>query len=121
MRSNETYELTPKFTAGNYVRAVFSVIGLIIALIGLIMTLSIVMIIPGLFGVIIGIVVAYFAVPTVKTECRECGTTNTIKLGSKGVDCEGCKRRMVVKWNKSDSPLLSWSALFSRIKSKKDG
>ena len=124
MNENKTniYELVPRIGGAGIIRTLLSVIGLLLALIGVIMMFTIVMFIPGIFTVLVGLVVAYISLPKNKVVCRDCGTENSVQLFAKGVDCEGCKERMVLRWKKSDSPLLSWSALFNKMKSdKKDG
>lgn len=124
MENNKTniYELVPRIGGAGIIRTLLSVIGLLLALIGVIMMITIIMFIPGIFTVLVGLVVAYISLPKNKVTCRECGTENNVQLFAKGVDCEGCKERMVLRWKKSDNPLMSWSALFNKLKSdKKDG
>ena len=92
-------------------RAIPLLLGGALAVIGIIMCISIVLILPGLGLFLIGTLVAYSAIPKQSVDCPACGSELKARMNEKGVKCEGCGTRTPIKWNKTEgSKWTSWSA-----------
>lgn len=90
----------PKFSVANIARSTGMLIGLFIVVIGLVMCFTIVLAIPGLFGILIGLVVMVMNVPKAKVACPACNFENKANWGSNSVECERCKTNIPIKWKK---------------------
>src|SRR5690625_3758154 len=75
-------------------------IGLAIALLGVAFILSIILIIPGFFGVLIGLVITVLCTPKASATCPACSTENKVALKSKRLKCEGCDTTTPLRWIK---------------------
>ena len=77
-----------------------SIIGIIIAITGVIMMLSIILILPGIGAVLIGLVMAVKFAPKAIVNCPACGVENKPPIKSKQLVCEGCGTKTPLKWKK---------------------
>src|SRR5690625_1412086 len=92
-------------------RAIPLLLGGALAVIGIIMCISIVLILPGIGLFLIGTLVAYSAVPKQSVDCPACGSELKARMNEKGVKCEGCGTRTPIKRSEEHtSELQSWSA-----------
>src|SRR5690625_7182115 len=71
--------------------------GFTIAGIGVLMMISLVLFIPGIFGVLIGLVIAVASTPKTGIDCPLCGTETPVPLKSKKLKCERSEERRVGK------------------------
>ncbi len=85
-----------KENIGSYVGIV---IGLSFAGIGVLMLLSLILFIPGIFAVLIGLVVAVLCSPKLSVKCPLCDTESKVALKSKQLKCEGCDNITPLKWS----------------------
>src|SRR5690625_7960012 len=83
-------------------RAIPLLLGGALAVIGIIMCISIVLILPGLGLFLIGTLVAYSAIPKQAVDCPACGSELKARMNEKGVKCEGSGTRTRIKRNKTD-------------------
>lgn len=88
----------PKMPAKNLFGILF---GGLFALLGVIFMITIILFIPGIFGVLIGFVVMVMSVPKVSTECRACGQPVSVKVNAKSGECPSCKTANPVVWEKA--------------------
>lgn len=90
----------PKLTMKNAGRSTGLLIGLILFGIGVLMMVSIVLFIPGIFGVLVGGVISVMSVPKTDIKCPACDYVNKAAPPTAGVECERCKTNLPVKWVK---------------------
>lgn len=90
----------PQLNFKNAGRSVGFIIGVIILGISVVFILSIILIIPGIFGLLIGLVVAYLNVPKTNVNCPSCGTVNRAAPPEKRAECEACATVIPIKWIK---------------------
>ena len=90
----------PKVTLKNAGRSVGFIIGLAVFTIGIIMMMSLILILPGVFGVLVGLVVLVMNVPKAEVECPSCGYTNKAAPPKPSVECERCKNNIPIEWVK---------------------
>lgn len=76
------------------------VIGIGLTALGLLMMVTIILFIPGIFGVMIGLVMIVMNAPKTLVNCPSCGTENKAVLKSKQVKCEGCDTVTPLRWSK---------------------
>lgn len=111
MRNIEIIEVSAPPARKNIGRAIGTIIGLAIAIIGIIMALSIVLIIPGIMAVATGTIIAVLSAPKASVICPACSTENRVTLKSKSMKCEGCATITPLKWPKgSGNKWTSWDA-----------
>ena len=84
----------------NIGRMIGVICGLSLAGIGVIMMISIVLFIPGIFGVLIGLVTTVLSTPKTSAICPACSTENKVALKAKQLKCEGCETTTPLKWKK---------------------
>ena len=92
----------PRMNLANLTRSFGMLIGLIIFGVGLVMCLSIVLIIPGLFGVLTGLVVMALNIPKAIVTCPACEFDNKANSTNNNVECERCKTNIPIKWKKEE-------------------
>src|SRR5690625_1409289 len=90
----------PALDLKNVRRSAGFIIGTIILGISIVFILTIVLIIPGIFGLLIGLVITYINVPKSEVECPACGTINRAAPPGKRIECEACATIMPIKWIK---------------------
>src|SRR5690625_260374 len=90
----------PRLTLKNASNGVGYIVGMTILAISVVFILSIVLIIPGIFGVLIGMVIAYKSVPKSELTCPACDTINRAAPPGKRVECEACATVIPIKWVK---------------------
>lgn len=90
----------PKVTLKNAGRSTGFIIGLAIFTIGIIMMMTIILILPGIFGVLVGLVMLVMNVPKAEVECPSCGYDNKAAPPKASVECERCKNNIPIKWVK---------------------
>ena len=88
----------PLLTKGNIVRSLGAIVGLTFAGIGVLFMISIIMFIPGIFAVLVGMVIAVLSAPKASVECPSCGTENKVTIRKKGFTCEGCSTVTPIEW-----------------------
>ena len=93
----------PKINRANIARSTGLLIGLIIFGIGIVFCLSIILLIPGLFGVLIGLVVMVMNVPKAIVNCPACHFENKAAPPRPSVECERCKTNIPIKWTDTRS------------------
>lgn len=90
----------PRMNAANIARSTGMLIGLIIFGISIVMCLSIILLIPGLFGVLIGLVVMVLNIPKAIVACPACAFENKANISDNSVECDRCKVNIPIKWKK---------------------
>jgi len=103
----------------NILRTVLTIAGLIFAIISAIMMLTIVLFIPGIFGVLIGLVVAILSAPKTPVNCPYCLTENKATFKAKSFKCDGCAETVPIRW-KDESKWTSWSTWRRKKDDKKE-
>lgn len=93
----KTLSLT-KFPAKSIIGMLF---GGLFALLGVIFMITIILFLPGIFGVLIGFLIMYASVPSVTTECRACSQPVRVKVNVKNAECPSCKTANPVVWAKA--------------------
>lgn len=88
----------PKLTGANIARTGGLMFGLIVTIIGILMCISLILLIPGLFAVLVGIVVMALNLPKTTVACPACDYENKIAHPNVSVACERCKTNIPVKW-----------------------
>lgn len=99
-----------------FFRGIFVSLGSLLILSGIIMMFTIILILPGAGAFLIGTVVTYFIAPATKADCPACDMELSVRVGSRGIKCDGCGTKSPVRWQKKKTKLNSWSALFGRDK-----
>lgn len=74
------------------------IVGSVIALAGIIMMLTIVLILPGIGTLLTGGAIAYANIPTAKTPCPACDLEIKAKSGEKNVKCPHCETVTPIIW-----------------------
>lgn len=97
----------PGINRANIGRSVGMLIGLIIFIIGLIFCITIFLLIPGIFGVLIGLVVMAKNVPKAIVKCPACDFENKAAPPQASVECERCKTNLPIKW--TETPRGFWT------------
>lgn len=87
----------PKYPAKNIIGLLF---GGGVLLLGIVFMITIILFLPGIFGVLIGFLIMYASVPSVETECRACSQPVRVKLNVKSGVCPSCKTANPVVWAK---------------------
>src|SRR5690625_2558481 len=90
--------IKPQITFRNIGNSIGFIIGMIITAISIVFIVSIILIIPGLFGLLIGLVVMVAPVPTAEVICRACETLNRTAPQNKRMECEACGTITPIKW-----------------------
>lgn len=83
----------------NIGRIIGIIIGLTFAGIGVLMMLSLILFIPGIFAVLIGLFVAVLCTPKLSVKCPLCDTESNVVLKSKQLKCEGCDNITPLRWS----------------------
>lgn len=84
----------------NKLRMIGLFTGLAIAGLGLLMMISIILIIPGVFGVLVGLVISVMSIPKANVECPNCEYDNKVELKKASKECDRCKRNLPIEWTK---------------------
>lgn len=75
--------------------------GLVIIGISVVFILTIILAIPGIFGLLIGFLVMYAGIPKEPVECTACGESFRVKVNDKSPKCETCETVNPIKWVKA--------------------
>src|SRR5690625_822250 len=81
-------------------KSVGAVVGLTLAIAGIFMMFTIILILPGIGAFLSGILLAYAFLPSAKTTCPACDLEIKAKLGVKNTKCEHCETTIPIKWKK---------------------
>src|SRR5690625_879069 len=81
-------------------RSIPVLIGALLAIAGIIMCFTVILILPGLGAFLVGLLIVYAGVASVISECPRCDTEIKVRMFNKGIECEGCGTKSPVKWNK---------------------
>lgn len=92
----------PRMNLANVARSTGMLIGLIIFGIGIVMCLTIILFIPGLFAILIGLVVFVLNAPKAKVVCPACEFENKAIAASNSVECDRCKTNIPIKWKEEE-------------------
>ena len=87
----------PKASIG---QSLIIAIGLILAVAGLLMMLSIILFLPGVGAFLIGFLMIWFNRPKETITCRQCSGNVTARLGDKQAKCEHCNTVHPITWTK---------------------
>lgn len=90
----------PSINRANIARSGGMMVGAVFAGIGLILCITIIGLIPGLFGVLIGLVIMTKSVPKAIVKCPACDFENKAAPPQASVECERCKTNLPIKWTK---------------------
>ena len=85
----------PKFGAGNAIGMTFGALFLVISVL---MVLSIFLMIPGFFGILVGAGIMIVSVPKASVECHACGSTCKAKMSEKAAKCTSCQTGNPIRW-----------------------
>src|SRR5690625_7390580 len=77
----------------------WSSIGLIFTIIGVLMASTIILIFPGLSGLLVGVFLMVLCAPKASVDCPTCDTENRVTITSKQLKCEGCDTSTPLRWN----------------------
>lgn len=88
----------PQITFRNIGNSIGFIVGMILTAISIVFIVSIILIIPGLFGLLIGLVVMVATVPKSEVKCRACETVNRAAPPNKRIECEACGTITPIKW-----------------------
>lgn len=88
---------TPKTSAKSIV---VMALGAFTLFISVLFILSIILIIPGIFGVLIGLLIMYAGVQRTSIECVACNQPIKVKVTDKNGECEHCKTVNPIVWSK---------------------
>ena len=90
----------PKRIFANAPRSAGALVGFIMFIIGVLFCISIILLIPGVFMTLIGLVVMTINAPKADIECPSCDYINKVSPPSVSASCERCKSNIPIKWVK---------------------
>lgn len=90
----------PRINRANIARSGARMTGAVIFGIGLLFCITIIGLIPGLFGMLIGLVIMAMNVPKAIVKCPACDYDNKAAPPQASVECERCKTNLPIKWTK---------------------
>src|SRR5690625_3601391 len=82
-----------KLGGKNALRLIIFIVGGLILFIGVLMTASIVLILPGIVAVLTSIILMYFNSPKSYCTCPDCDYENKIPINVKSHECSRCGQR----------------------------
>ena len=85
----------PKFGVGSAIGMLFGGGFLVISVL---MILSIFLMIPGFFGILVGAMIMIASVPKANVECHACGSEFKAKMSEKAAKCTTCQTVNPIRW-----------------------